>query len=201
MKKIPSSFMEFINSGQLHNKNICAEIEDKIQIKSINKKEIIQRKGDKNLKAYFVKSGLLKSYALDKKGKEHIFMFAPENWILTEFNSFAHHGETELYIEAIENTLVEIIPKDAYDLIAGDKNNNHIIEVQKLLKRNAVLQKRIISLMSKSAIERYEDFIKTYPQIVQRVPQKMIASYLGITPQALSKSISQSAKHHNINLD
>jgi hypothetical protein len=59
-------------------------------------------------------------------------------------------------------------------------------DVPKLLKRMNVLQKRVIRLMSASAIERYEDFTKTYPAIVQRVPQKMIASYLGITPEALS---------------
>ena len=59
--------------------------------------------------------------------------------------------------------------------------------IEKLLKRVAVLQKRIIMLMSATAWERYQDFIETYPNIVQRVPQKMIASYLGITPEALSK--------------
>ena len=71
--------------------------------------------------------------------------------------------------------------------------NNRGAEIDKLLKRNAVLQQRIISLISKTALERYNEFLKTYPGIVQRVPQKMIASYLGITPQALSKTISQAS--------
>lgn len=188
---LPKSFIDLINP------NLDARQREKyqqdIKVKKIKKKEILQQKGDKNIKAYFVKSGLLKSYTLDKKGKEHIFMFAPENWLLTDFNSFSHHGFTELYIEAIEDTEVEVISKEIFDKIALDKLNNLVGEVEKLLKRNAVLQKRIISLMSSSAIERYEDFLKTYPEIVQRVPQKMIASYLGITPQALSKSISQSS--------
>ena len=57
----------------------------------------------------------------------------------------------------------------------------------KLAKRLRVLQKRIVMLMSSAAIERYEHFIATYPSIIQRVPQRMIASYLGITPEALSR--------------
>ena len=63
----------------------------------------------------------------------------------------------------------------------------HEIDVDKLIKRVTVLQKRVIMLMSSKAIERYDAFLETYPDIVQRVPQRMIASYLGITPEALSK--------------
>ncbi len=67
----------------------------------------------------------------------------------------------------------------------------------KLVKRVSVLHKRIILLMSATTIERYEHFIETYPQIVQRVPQKMIASYLGITPEALSKVKGEQSKKSN----
>ena len=120
-------------------------------------------------------------------------MFAPEKWIISDINSLAIPGVSDLFVQAIENTEVEVISPEIFQLISDDKNNSHLKEVNKLHRRNAVLQKRIISLMSQTAIERYNDFIKTYPGIVQRVPQKMIASYLGITPQALSKSISQAS--------
>lgn len=68
------------------------------------------------------------------------------------------------------------------------------IEVKPLLKRIAVLQKRVIMLMSSAAVKRYEHFIETYPDIIQRVPQKMIASYLGITPEALSRVRNELSK-------
>ncbi len=168
------------------------EFEDHIQLKQIKRKEIIQEKGDSLAKVYFVRKGLLKSYVLDEKGKEHIFMFAPENWIVTDINSVTNFGKTELFIQAVEDSLVEVVQGEFFLKLTQDRNQNYKEEVRKLLKRNAVLQKRIISLMSKTALERYEDFISTYPSIVQRVPQKMIASYLGITPQALSKTISNS---------
>ena len=187
-------FLKFLNPDFVPTPEIINEFEGAIQVKEIKRKQLLQRKGDTHSKAYFVRKGLLKSYVLDEKGKEHIFMFAPENWIVTDINSVTNYGQTELFIQAIEDSEVEVIQGDAFMKLTNKLQSNSQLEVQKLLKRNAVLQKRIISLMSKSAIERYEDFIATYPGIVQRVPQKLIASYLGITPQALSKTISQSYK-------
>ena len=116
------------------------------------------------------------TYSIDEKGKEHIFMFAPEGWIVADASTI--NGPADLFIEAMENS--ELIIQDIELFVKA----NPIA----LIKRIAVLQKRAIMLMSATAIERYESFMKTYPNIVQRVPQKMIASYLGITPEALSKA-------------
>ena len=101
-------------------------------------------------------------------------MFAPENWIIGD--SVSPQTPCDLFIDALENSVV----------IQKRKDTVPVSDLPKLINRLEVLQKRIIRLMSASAIERYQHFIKTYPDIVQRVPQKMIASYLGITPQALS---------------
>jgi CRP-like cAMP-binding protein len=146
---------------------------NKIEVK---KGQILQRKGDLNTKVYQVETGLLRSYSIDEKGKEHIYMFAPENWIVAD--SLPPEKPCELFIDALEDSVV--ILNDKNDLSINDT------ESKKIIKRFGVLQKRIIMLMSASAIERYEHFIETYPDIVQRVPQKLIASYLGITPEALS---------------
>lgn len=140
----------------------------------ISKGQILQRKGDLNSKVYQVESGLLRSYFIDEKGKEHIFMFAPEEWIIAD--NVAPDTPCDLFIDALENSII----------VQKNKNIDAEHEIQKLIKRIGVLQKRIIMLMSASAIERYEHFVETYPDIIQRVPQKMIASYLGITPEALS---------------
>jgi len=138
------------------------------------KGEILQSAEDLNSKVYYVESGLLRSYSIDENGKEYIFMFAPENWLIGDGVSIDE--PCQLYIDVLEDSV--IIPIEKKDPIIMDSN--------KLIKRVSVLQNRIIKLMSATAIERYEDFIETYPDIVQRVPQKMIASYLGITPEALS---------------
>lgn len=143
--------------------------------REVKKGEVLQRKGDLNSKIYVVKSGLLRSYTIDNKGKEHIFMFAPENWIIGD--NTPPEKPSELYIDAIEDSI--IIQREKDGVLTGS---------DKLIKRLESLQKRILLLISATAIERYEDFIKTYPKIVQRVPQKMIASFLGITPEALSNA-------------
>ncbi len=146
-----------------------------LKVLNIRKGEFLQKKGDLNSKVYSVESGLLRSYSIDEKGKEHIFMFAPEGWLIAD--NIPREQPCDLYIDALEDSIVTVLEKDL----------GRVHDSEKLIKRLSVLQKRVIMLMSASAIERYEDFLKTYPQIIQRVPQKMIASYLGITPEALSK--------------
>lgn len=141
----------------------------------IKKGQVLQASGELGTKIYHVKAGLLRSYSIDEKGKEHIFLFAPEGWTIAD--GTPPDLPSELYIDALEDTEATVREKEA--ALPPD--------TQKLLKRVGVLQKRIILLMSATAIERYEHFIATYPDIVQRVPQRMIASYLGITPEALSK--------------
>lgn len=148
----------------------------------VKKGEIIQRNGDLNTKMFKVEKGLLRSYFVDEKGKEHIYIFAPEGWIMADGQ--AANSPCDLFIDALEDSELEITSIEKVDDFMP----------QKLLNRLGVLQKRIIMLQSATAIERYEHFENTYPNIVQRVPQKMIASYLGITPEALSKVKSQRLK-------
>ena len=148
--------------------------ESKYTLHKAKKSQILQHKGELNTKVFVVKSGLLRSYSIDEKGKEHIFMFAPEGWIMGD--AVAPEAPAALFIDAIEDSTIIIKEKDALT----EPN------AQKLINRLEVLQNRIIMLMSAPAIDRYKHFINTYPDIVQRVPQKMIASYLGITPEALS---------------
>ena len=143
---------------------------------TVKKGQIIQRSGELNTKAFMVESGLLRCYAIDHKGKEHIYMFASENWIIADTCEI--NVPCDLFIDAIEDSIVIVEEKDI-----SIQNSN----LKSLFNRLSVLQKRIIMLMSSSALERYEHFLETYPDIIQRVPQKMIASYLGITPEALSR--------------
>jgi CRP-like cAMP-binding protein len=147
-------------------------------LKTINvtKGQILQRRGELNTKVFTIERGLLRSYFIDNKGKEHIYMFAPENWIIAD--NCDVNIPCELFIDAIEDSTIKVIDKDFTKLKSDRKS---------FIKRINVLQKRIIMLMSSSAAERYQHFIETYPDIIRRVPQKMIASYLGITPEALSR--------------
>ncbi len=143
----------------------------------VKKGQILQRKGEQNSRVYDVVSGLLRSYTIDGKGKEHIFMFAPEGWIIAD--AVQGNEPCDFFIEALEDSTVVVREKD-FSRMAE--------HAPTLAKRMLVLQRRIIMLMSYSGLQRYEHFIQTYPNLTQRVSQRMIASFLGITPEALSKA-------------
>lgn len=187
-----SSFLDIL----IHKTEPSSEVEalkQKITIKSVRKGTVLQRGGDATSKVYFVKKGLLRSYTIDEKGKEHIFVFAPENWIISDGADFA--SPCQLFIDVLEDSVVEMVNKKLFEEVYIPLTN--ISDTQRtaaMIKRISVLQERVILLMSTSAIERYEHFTKTYPQIMQRVPQRMIASYLGLTPEALSKVKSERAR-------
>tara|TARA_B100000795_G_scaffold103119_1_gene76016 strand:+ start:12 stop:569 length:558 start_codon:yes stop_codon:yes gene_type:complete len=169
----------------MENINEILNLVTEEKIKRFNKGEIIQREGENSSTAFFVKKGLLRSYTIDDKGKEHIFMFAPESWVIADIESHQFNQPAKLFIDCIEESDVIILDRSL--LISQELNIDQLKNNVNLLSRRvAVLQKRVIMLMSASAKERYELFLETYPKIPNRVPQRMIASYLGITPQALS---------------
>ncbi len=154
--------------------------------RSVKKGEILVREGERASKIFHVKKGLLRSYSLDENGKEHIFVFAPEGWVVSDSEAITVDAPSSLFIDAIEDSELEVADKVILqDVMKTTQGTEKMIN--SLMKRISVLQKRVIMLMSSPAVERYKHFIKTYPDITQRVPQRMVASYLGITPEALSK--------------
>ena len=157
-----------------------------MKIRQIKKGEIIQYTGELNSKIYYVKKGLLRSYCIDSKGKEHIFMFAPEGWTIGD--ATPADAPSEILIDALEDTECLVRAKDP----ARDGTPEGF---KALAKRMQVLQRRVLMMMSVSAMERYEHFEQTYPDMIRGVPQKMIAAYLGITPEGLSKIRGERAKN------
>jgi len=168
------------------------DIEKKGKIRLYKKRDILQQKGELSNKAFFVKRGLLRSYTIDEKGKTHIFMFAPEGWIIADIESQEFEQPVELFIDAIEDS--EVIVVNRKILMESKLTTIQLSKNMKFLSRRiGVLQRRVMMLMSASAKERYEYFLDAYPELPNRIPQRMIASYLGITPQALSKIRGQMA--------
>ena len=152
-------------------------------IQSIKKGTLLQEVGQCPQVAYVVHNGLLRSFFVDEGGKEHTFMFAPEGWIIADLEASGFGNPTRLAIEALEDSEVELRPMLDQVLKGHDAESQF-----KLMHRRAgALQRRVLMMMSTSALERYEFFLETYPQLSGRISQKLIASYLGITPQALSK--------------
>ena len=142
---------------------------------------------------YLKIKGLLRSYTVDDKGKEHIFMFAPEDWVIGDIDSQEYNQPSTLFIDCLEDSEVYVIDRNLF--LQSDLSKDQLKKkINLLTRRLAVLQRRVLMLMSASAQTRYESFLDTYPKLPNRVPQRMIASYLGITPEALSKIRSEIAR-------
>ncbi|MFK8006402.1 MAG: Crp/Fnr family transcriptional regulator [Saprospiraceae bacterium] len=164
------------------------------KIKKVSKGEILLSYGDIATYAYRVKSGCLKSYVIDNTGKEHILQFAPEDWLIGDMDSATNKKPSRIFIEAIENSEILLISaSDFGDFHSLEKEL--ITEIGIKLRNNLIAtNNRIISLLSASAKERYIEFTQTYPTLVQRLPLKLIASYIGITPEYLSDLRRKMAK-------
>lgn len=160
----------------------------------VKRGEYLLSEGESNSRSYFVEDGLLRQFSIDEKGKEHILQFAPENWFVSNRESEYLNKPSSYFIEAIEDSTVLIIEKELIDEIS--KKNPAFIDFNtRLLHRHiASLQKRVTQLQSNSARERYLDFIQTYPDVLLRVPQIYVASYLGIAPESLSRVRKELAK-------
>ena len=169
----------------MENINEILTLDSNAHLKQVKKGDILEASGGSSSKAYYVKSGLLRSYTIDSKGKEHIFMFASEGWVISDIESQEFNQPTELFIDCIEDSEILIVERECFRIATLTekqlRKDNHL-----LARRIAVLQRRVIMLMSSFTKDRYNSFLSTYPKLPNRVPQRMIASYLGITPQALS---------------
>lgn len=155
--------------------------------KKFNKSDYLIRPGDISNKIYFIEKGLVKQYTIGDDGKEHIIHFAPEDWLVSDRSSAYFKQHTEYFIEALEDTEAYIIDEQfinaASEISATYREFNH----RSLHNHVRAMQKRINQLLGATAEARYLDFIKMYPGLYQRIPQWMIASYLGVTPESLSR--------------
>lgn len=153
----------------------------------IYKGDFLLRQGEKCKHSFFVESGLLKQYSIDEKGKEHIIQFAPEKWFISDRESVYFDNPSNYFIQAIEDTKVFVLDELFFQELSLSHPN--FLDYNNRLLHNHIrhLQKRITQLLSATAEQRYLDFIQVYPDISLRVPQTMIASYLGISPESLSR--------------
>jgi CRP-like cAMP-binding protein len=155
--------------------------------KKVRKKQYILQAGDVCKAIAFVSDGCLRSYTIDDKGEEHIVQFAIDGWWISDLQSMLTSQPATMNIDALEDSQVLLLERSSQEkLCRALPQVEHFFRL--LLEGNYnAARMRISDLISSSAEDRYLHFLKTYPDVAQRVPQSQIASYLGITPQSLSR--------------
>ena len=157
-----------------------------LQQKTIKRKTYLLQEGDICRFESFVTKGCLKMYSVDKNGTEHVVMFAIEDWWVGDLYSFLSESPTTFYIEALEDTYILQISKPDLDKLYEKVPKFERFFRIMFQKAFIAQQQRINMNLSANAQERYLTFLKKFPHLEQRLPQKQIAAYLGMTPEMVS---------------
>lgn len=154
---------------------------------TIKRNEFLLREGEVCRYGYFVVKGVLRLYSIDKKGEEHIIQFALEDWWISDVSSMIS-GKASIYnIDALEDSDILQIDKNSFEKFISLSPKFEKMFNLGSQKSRIALQERVTNFLSMTAEEKYLFMINKYPDIINRVPQRHIASFLGITPESLSR--------------
>jgi CRP-like cAMP-binding protein len=163
----------------------------KTETRHYKAKTILLNAGEVCKNSYFVNSGVLRSFNINDNIVEHVMSFACQGWWISDMYSLISQKPGNLFIEVIEDAEVVLLSKENQEQLYHDIPK--LERFFRILTENALVanQQRIMDNLSLSAEERFEKFSKKYPSLMQQVPQKQIASYIGVTPEFFSKMKSK----------
>jgi CRP-like cAMP-binding protein len=157
-----------------------------LQHQQLQKKEFLLRENDVCKNSAFVVSGCLRAYHLDGNGFEHVLQFAPEGWWVADMYSLLSGKPGHLNIEALEDSEILLLSKAAQEKLYTDIPKFE--RFFRIITENSLVsnRQRVMDNLSLNARERYAGFCQKYPSLIERLPQKQIAAYIGVTPEFLS---------------
>jgi CRP-like cAMP-binding protein len=155
--------------------------------RNFKKHQYVVQAGDPAPNDHFVVHGLLRSFYIDDLGKTHILQFAMEDWWISDPQAYHNKVHATLNIDCLEDTHLFYISIDNREKLCAEFQKMEYFFMKKTTAGYIALQKRILSLMSQNAEERFNQFIHLYPMLLQRIPKALIASYLGISRETLSR--------------
>ncbi|HYV55009.1 MAG TPA: Crp/Fnr family transcriptional regulator [Chitinophagaceae bacterium] len=158
-----------------------------LKAKRLRKKQFLLEEGEICRFECFVNEGCLRQYHLGDDGQEHIIQFAITDWWIGDQYSFLTGLPSQCFIDALEDSDVLLLEKSSLEQLYHTVPKFERFFRIAFQKSYVALQRRILASISQSAEERYLEFIRTYPEIGQKVPQRQIAAYLGIKPESLSR--------------
>lgn len=157
------------------------------ETKKLKKHQFLIQENETVEKNYFVINGCLKAYHIDSAGKEHILQFALQNWWITDFQAYFNQTKSTLFIDCIEESeLLSITLEKAEKLCSEMHKMEHFFR-KKSNSGYVALQQRILSMLNNNPKEQYDKLLFQNPILFQKVPKKLIASYLGVSRETLSR--------------
>ncbi|OCB73462.1 Crp/Fnr family transcriptional regulator [Flavobacterium piscis] len=155
--------------------------------KKFKKHQFLIQEGDAVKYSYFVLSGLLKLVYTDEKAKQHVVSFAMEDWWESDYYAFFTQTEATMTLECLEDTEVLCCSLEDYKKLCNGLQKMERFFLEKATFGFLGSQRRIISWQTSNSKERYDQLLKQYPSLMQRVPKSLIASYLGVSRETLSR--------------
>lgn len=160
--------------------------------KRVKKHQYLTQEGDTVTFEYLIMSGVFRMFYLDSEGKEYIVQFAGENWWMADYQAYFKENKATLHIVCMEDAEVLCLTLNGRETLSADLHKmEHFFRV-KLTNGYVALQRRIISLLAGKPQQRYEEFGRLYPHLMQKIPKKYIAEYLGVSRETLSRLYSNS---------
>jgi CRP-like cAMP-binding protein len=160
-------------------------------IKKLKKHQFLIQEDDEVSHTYWVNKGLLKAYITDKKGKDYILNFAMENWWISDFQAYFTQAKATLNVSCLEDTELLCLSFDNREKLCAEMHKMEHFFRKKANSGFVSLQKRMLSFLTQNTKERYDILLNQYPQLFQRVPKTIIAAYLGVSRETLSRLSSQ----------
>ncbi|RZJ75147.1 MAG: Crp/Fnr family transcriptional regulator [Flavobacterium sp.] len=178
---------DYLRSRIEVNDTEIQEFLDMFVQRTIRKKQLIVQPGFTTSKRFYITDGSLRSFVVNEAGQEVTIALAIKDWWITDYNSYIYQQPATLFVEALSNAAVMELTFENEQALK--KSNPKFETFFRIIAERglAAQQRRMIALHTQTAVQRYESFIRQYPQFLQEIPQYIIASFLGMSTEFLSK--------------
>ncbi len=162
-------------------------IQRQFVVKRVRKNQYLLHEGDEVIHEFLVLSGIYKVFYIDADGKEHILQFAQENWWMTDYIGYFKQKRATMFVECLEAGEVLCLTLPGREKLSADFHKMEHFFRLKLTNGYVALQERIALLLASTPQQRYEAFSQWYPDLLQKIPKKLIAEFLGVSRETLSR--------------
>jgi len=182
-----SAFIQNVNSKIPLSPESMERLLAAFKLTTVKRRELLIRPGIVANHRIYVLQGAFRSYVIDEKGNDHTIQFAVEDWWISDYNSYIHQTPATQFVEALEHSVILQIDHQTEEALKT--GNYELATLFRLMAERsaAYLARRIVSNLTQNAEARYHEFAAKYPEVVQRLPQHALASYLNMTREFLSK--------------